>query len=113
MEAVADGPVDECGCDGGVDSAAEGHDDLPVSYAFPQRRYRIRNEMSGRPVAGAPAGFYKKVADQLPTVFRMEDFRVELEPIQWVSLLRLAPEGCDGDAVGRGQYLKCFRQGED
>ena len=104
-ELVADGFVEECGDDGGVDSAGEATDDAFVADGFFDLAGRFVGEVSHLPEPGAFADFIEEVAEEVRAMEGVGHFGVELDADEGV----VGVDRTDGGAwagFGRGDGFK-------
>ena len=99
---VADGSMDQCGGDGGIDAARESADHVVVANLLADLRDCLSDEVGGVPVAGALTDLVDEVAQEVQSVGRVDDLGMKLDAITSLGVAH----GSDGDAVGSGQLAK-------
>lgn len=107
---VADGLVDQQGCDGAVDAARKRADDTLVAHLRADLLDRLLPVGRHRPVALDAGNVVNEITDQLGAIRRMHDLGMELHAV--IFPLLVGDEGV-GRVGGGGDHLETIRQRGD
>src|SRR5687767_2172491 len=86
MKVITDRAADKGGCDGGINTAADGHHHFTVADLLLQRGDGVRNKMRRSPVLAAAANVDKEIVQNFFAFDGVVDLRVELQSVQRLSM---------------------------